>query len=136
MKRIFLLSVILMSASFQIARSQTNDTLAILQNIVANKSSYIGQSFTFFNNQLPIAIKHFLPLPGSPRNLEKTTAFAFYYPANLNVGFKGNRTLVIQWQQPLDRRQSRYLHHQTNGAWSTAASSFYASSIIADISIL
>ena len=38
-----------------------NDTLAILQNIETNKSSYIGQPLSALTSQMPIQIKYFFP---------------------------------------------------------------------------
>ncbi len=38
-----------------------NDTLAILQNIETNKSTYIGQPLSALTSQMPIQIKYFFP---------------------------------------------------------------------------
>ncbi len=138
MKKIVLIIVIILSVFTQKSKAQgTNDTLAILQNIVANQSNYAGQPFSVLLSQLPIQIKYFLPVPtSSNRYRERATPFSFYFPENADQTYRAYPKLMVYWQQPLNQQQSISLWRQTNGAWSKTLASYYGSAIIAGIEIL
>jgi len=134
-KVIILLSVLFFSSSIR-AFAQ-NDTVAILQTMVTNKSSYIGQPFSYLISQLPIQVQSFMPLPGgNNRYKERLTSFSFYNTQQLNLEYRTYPMLQITWQAPINRSYSQTLWRQTNGAWSSTISSHYSTWVISDISII
>jgi len=65
MKEPAIITLILLSLFTQSSKAQI-DTLAVMQNIVNNKSQYIGQPFSLLYNQLPIQIKYYFFPSTSP----------------------------------------------------------------------
>ncbi|MCB0710294.1 MAG: hypothetical protein KDC15_12990 [Chitinophagaceae bacterium] len=111
------------------------DTSAVIQNIVNNKSQFIGQPFSILYNQLPIQIKYYFPWPNFNRNRyqEPSTSFSFYFPQNTGESFLTYPGLRIYWHPFLNRSQSVALYTQGRGAWTSAVALHYGSAIISDI---
>lgn len=137
MKKIILILSVILVANVGSLNAQ-NDTLAILQSIVANKSNYIGQSFSVLLNQLPIQVKFFAPnVPRSTtRNKENSTTIAFTFPYNPSQLHLTYPQLWIYWTTPLNRVVSNSLFIQTKGAWSSTIASHYGSAVISDIRLV
>ncbi|RZL42659.1 MAG: hypothetical protein EOP00_23260 [Pedobacter sp.] len=114
------------------------DTLLYLQNIVTNKSEYIGRPFSTLLDSLKIEIRHF------SRNMdivhdvtkESSTSFGFYFPLTSEEIYLSYPRLRILWQIPVNANQSKILYNGNNGGgWTSTVSSFYASAIIANIEV-
>lgn len=137
MKKVFLIISVILSLSISKANAQT-DTLAVLQNIVTNKATYIGQPFSVLLAQIPLGIKHFEPPVGPPnnKNAEPSTLFAFYYPQTANQFSRTFPKLLISWEPALNRITSETLFSQHRGAWSSTIAAHYNSAIIADIFVI
>ncbi|MBC7935737.1 MAG: hypothetical protein H7Y86_10345 [Rhizobacter sp.] len=137
MKKLFFLGLITILSITSKVKAQPNiDTLAVLQTIVANKSSYIGQPFSVLLSQLPISIKYFLPIPYAKRHEEKHTSFAFFYTSDAQQNYRMYPRFGILWQNPLNQSLSYSLWRQTSGAWTSTHSAHYANAIIGDIWIV
>ncbi|MBC7935738.1 MAG: hypothetical protein H7Y86_10350 [Rhizobacter sp.] len=133
-KIVFLSFIILLAFTSKVKAQSCVDTLAVLQTIVANKSSYIGQPFSVLESQLPIAVKNFLPIPmGNKRYEERNTSFSFFYSQDVNRTYP---RLSIIWQVPLNQSLSYSLWGQTSGAWTSIHSAHYANAVIKDIGII
>ncbi len=115
-----------------------NDTLAILQNIETNKSSYIGQPLSALTSQMPIQIKYFFPNAPRASNIYKEyyTVLAFNFPFNPSQLYLTYPHLRIYWTTPLNRMSSLSLHAQTKGAWSSTIATHYGGAIISDIELV
>src|SRR6478672_13242078 len=107
MKKVVLILSVLFLANVSNVKAQ-NDTLAILQNVVTNKSNYIGQSLSSLTSQLPIQIKYFFPSPPRPANTYKEyyTLIAFNFPYNPEQLHLTYPQLRIYWSTPLNRMAS------------------------------
>ncbi len=112
------------------------DTLAYLQNIVANKSQYIGQPFSVLYNNLQIQVKFFSPFAAihHDKNKETSTSFSFYFPQTADDMYLTYPKLRISWQLHLDINQSLNLYNLNDGG-TTPVYNFYKNAIIADIQI-
>lgn len=137
MKKIILILSVVLIANVGNVNAQA-DTLAILQGIVANKSNYIGQSFSVLLGQLPLHVKYFAPNRGrtTTRNKENSTQIAFNYPYNPSQLYLTYPQLWIYWEVPLNRVISNSLFIQTKGAWTSTIASHYGSAIISDIRLV
>ena len=138
MKKIALLFTIVSISFIQKTKAQVPDTLAYLQNIVANKSQYVGQPFSVLYNNLQIQVKHFWPNTSIhyAKNKEISTQFAYYFPLSQEDIYLTYPCIEIYWQTPLNANQSGLLWGNNNGGgWSTAVYNFYKNAIIADIKV-
>ncbi|MBS1626939.1 MAG: hypothetical protein JSR09_07600 [Bacteroidetes bacterium] len=130
MKKIFFISLIIMLANTKNINAQTGvpDTLAYLQNIVANKAQYIGQPFSILKNSLQIQVKFFFPFASLPydKTKETSTQFSFYFPQNADEMYLTYPSLRISWQQYLNANQSNIIRATNNnrGQWNVAAYNF------------
>ncbi len=117
---------------------KAQDTLATIQTIVANKSSYIGGSFSNLLNHLPLDVKYFFPGAGLPHNryAETSTKFSFYFPTSSDKLNNIYPCIRIYWQAKQNRSQSLPLYNQAKGAWSSAVASHYGSAIISNIELV
>ncbi len=119
-------------------KAQVPDTLAYLQNIVNNKSTYVGMPFSTLMNNLQIQIKFFSPFPSLPydKTKETSTDFGFYLSTSNEDYYLTYPRLEIYWQTPLNANQSYIIWNNNNGGgWAANAIAFYNSAIIADIKI-
>jgi hypothetical protein len=137
MKNIFLFLSVIFSLSIIKSYAQT-DTLAVLQNIVTNKASYIGQPFSVLSAQMPIGIKYFEPARGLAynKNAEPYTLFAFFYSQNFSERNNAFPKLAVSWEPLLNRTTSAALFKQNRGAWSSTIASNYNSAVISDIWVI
>jgi hypothetical protein len=141
MKKIFIILTLVTLLSVKHANAQTTgvtDTLAYLQNIVAHKSQFIGQSFSVLLDSLQIQIKFFSPFASIPhsKNKETSTSFAFFFPVTENDLYLAYPMLDISWQPYLNATQSSTLYTQYDGGgWAPEVAMFYGSGIIADIQV-
>lgn len=140
MKNILIIMIIFLSAFINKADAQNNglpDTLVYLQNIVTNKSNYIGRPFSVLLNDLQIQIKFFSPFGIIPydKTKETSTSFAFYFPNSALDHYLSYPRLRISWQPYLDNIYSNSLHDQFNGGWVPTVISYYSNAIISDIEI-
>jgi len=110
------------------AQTGVPDTLAYLQNIVANKAQYIGQPFSILKNSLQIQVKFFFPFASLPydKTKETSTQFSFYFPQNADEMYLTYPSLRISWQQYLNANQSNIIRATNNnrGQWNVAAYNF------------
>lgn len=141
MKKIFIILSIFCLISSAKLNAQVPDTLVYLQNIIANKTQFIGHPFSklFDSLNLNIQIKYFHPRRGaiSNSNKEMYTAFAFYYPAIAEDVYLTYPCLEIHWQTPLNANQSFLLFNSNGGGqWNVSVYNYYKSVIIKDIGIL
>jgi hypothetical protein len=137
--------VILFSAIFLVitsSKAQTAgvpDTLAYLNNIVANKALYIGHPFSLLGDTLQISIKYFSPFASvhHKKNCEDETSLAFYNSQTVNDYDRMFPMLVIHWAPPfLVRSQSEAISKADSlGGWNLIAKAHYANAIIADIRV-
>jgi hypothetical protein len=137
MKKILLIMSVVFAFTLGRAEAQ-NDTLAILQNIETNKSTYIGQPLSALTNQLPIQIKYFFPNAPKSANIYKEyfTVIAFNFPYNPSQLHLTYPQLWIYWSTPLNLMSSLSLYNQTKGAWSLTIASYYGSAVISDIKLV
>lgn len=137
MKKVITILVFIILTKVTIAQSYgVPDTLLYLQTIVANKSQYIGQPFSFLCNNLQVQIKSFSPFPGIPsnKNKETSTSFSFYLPqTGLDDFYLTYPKLEIYWQVPLNAYQSGILFRNSGGAWNSNIYDFYKNGNISDI---
>jgi hypothetical protein len=130
----------ILSASSEAQTSTgVSDTLAYLNNIVANKSLYIGQSFSVLADSFQISIKYFEPVASihHKKNSEDQTFFAFYNSQTANDYDRMFPKLVIHWAPPfLVRSQSEAISKADSlGGWNLIAKAHYSNAIIADIRV-
>ncbi|MBX9892650.1 MAG: hypothetical protein K2Y12_10050 [Chitinophagaceae bacterium] len=140
MKKLILILIVSIIFAKKIqAQAGVTDTLAYLQNIVANKSQYIGQPFQNLVQNLQIQIKFFQPYAAIPynKNKETSTSFSFYFPLNSSELYLTFPKLEIYWQTPLDIMLSDNIRKANNnkGMWNSSANLLYSSAIITDIKI-
>lgn len=140
MKKIFLILVFLTVVFIKNTSAQPpiTDTLAYLQTIVANKSFFIGKPFSVLEDSLKLPVKFFSPFASihHAKNKETSTSFAFYFPLTAEDLWLTYPKLEISWYPYLNAAQSDLLYTQYRSVgWSPALSSFYATGVIADISI-
>ncbi len=139
MKKVLYIIIILIASKNTQAQSNILlDTLAYLQQIVANKNFFIGKPFSVLKDSLKLEIKHFSPLPGIHYDFSKetSTSFAFYFPQSPNEVYLTYPKLNISWQPFLNRNQSMLLHNQNKGKINVDVFTFYANAIIRNIEIL
>jgi hypothetical protein len=125
------------------SRGQTTvgvpDTLAYLNNIVANKTLYIGQPFSVLADSFQISIKYFDPDASihHKKNSENQTFFAFYNSQTTNDYDRMFPMLVIHWAPPFrDINLSIAIRNvDILGGWNLIAKAHYANAIIADIRV-
>ncbi len=140
MKKILIILVIVIANTKNIDAQTYGvpDTLTYLQNIVANKTQFIGHSFSTLYNSLQIQIKFFSPFASIAHDMTKetSTSFSFYFPQSEDEMYLSYPKLRISWQPYLDIGQSLILYKNNNGGgWSITVANFYANAIIADIQI-
>ncbi len=113
------------------------DTLLYLNNIVANKSHFIGQPFSRLKDSLQLQVKYFSPNSAKVSNTKKETSthFAFYYPQTASEMYLTYPHLIVYWETCPNADQSRAIYNSTNG-WSTTSEAFYSNYIIKDLQIL
>lgn len=139
MKKIVLIVII----SFSIINTEAqvigvSDTLFYLQSIVANKSQFIGHTFSELENSMQIQIKHFSRNTDlvNDKNKETSTSFGFYFPQNNDEVYLSYPRLRISWQPYLNATISDNIWGNNNGgSWNSSASTFYSTGIISDIQI-
>jgi hypothetical protein len=124
------------------SRAQTigvPDTLAYLNNIVANKTLYIGQPFSVLANSLQISIKYFNPDASvhHKKNCEDETSLAFYNSLNANDYHLSFPRLIIYWSPPFKNINLSIAIRDADSlqGWNAIAKAHYANSIIADIRV-
>ncbi|MCB0714489.1 MAG: hypothetical protein R2796_06600 [Chitinophagaceae bacterium] len=138
MKKITLIFVIVSTLFIQETKAQVTDTLAYLQNIVANKAQYVGQPFSVLYNNLQIQIKFFSPVAAIhyDKNKETSTSVAFYFPQTAEDMYLTYPCLRIYWQPYLNAVQSSILYSQYDGGeWNATIYNFYKNGIILDIKL-
>lgn len=119
--------------------AQVPDTLSYLQQIVNNKTFFIGKPFSVLKDSLKINIRFFtLGYAHSyDKNKELATCLGFVFPETAEDFYLVYPMLYIAWQTPLNAVQSDELYRQNNGGgWSPQVYAFYANAIVADIEIL
>ncbi len=138
----YLFIIALCTFSFSVrAQNGVPDTLAYLQQIVANKAQYIGQPFSVLQNVLAISIKNFTPSAssgGHNRIMEESASFSFLPITNTDDGYLAYPCLNIFWQVPYKNISSSMQLWNANGIgnlglFSPAVSSHYSNYIIREI---
>ena len=118
MKKILIvLSLLLIICAY--ANAQVPDTSAYLQQIVANKSTYIGKPFSTLEKDLIINIQYFSPFADITydTNKETSTLFRFIKPQT-DEDFSGP-ILEILWDPYLEISKSETLWNKNDGGVDT-----------------
>lgn len=140
MKKIFLILLIAISGSNTLKAQSggISDTLTYLQTIVANKSQFIGHSFSNLLDTMQIQIKYFQSREGvHDKSKETSTRFGFVFAQTANDIYLTFPSLEIYWQTYLDANQSDIIWENNNGGgWSSIAENFYNNCIITDIRLI
>jgi hypothetical protein len=108
------------------------DTLNYLKQFEANKASYINQPLSvLLNDMTEIQPKTVWPaLPGRKKTITPGTSFNF---CNMELSFHNTITLLVEWQSPIPRDQTKY-YEQKNGFYFTNEERvFYGNKIIKNI---
>ena len=129
LKTIFIFIIILLGVGK--ANAQL-DTLNYLKQFEINKANYINQPLSVLLN----AITQIQPKTawsfsmGRKKTSSDDTRFKF---AEKELSFRRTATLLIEWQNPIPRDQTKY-YEQKNGFYFTNEErTFYGSKIIKDI---
>ena len=136
MKKIIIIAVCLFLIKTNASKAQVTDTLAYLQQIVANKSSYIGKPFSALENDLKIQIKNFSPMAGIFTDITKETSTSIWFIKPVTMADYSAERLIIYWQPYLDHKAAMSLFQQNKGVWVSEVDAFYSTGIIKDITVL
>jgi len=133
-----LILVLLSNKSLKAQSVGVSDTLAYLKAIEANKSQYVGKPFSLLQDSLKIGIKFFSPFAANTAYIDRetSTSFAFYFPQSSGDHYLSYPRLEIDWQYPLNARESNVLFDNSNGAWTSTTIFFYSIGIIANIKVI
>jgi len=129
MKNKILILILLLSFSTIYAQL---DTLNYLKQFEANKANYTGQPLSkLLNDMTQIQPKTaWSASMGRKKIISADTRFKF---AEKELSFRHTVTLLIEWQDPIPRDQTKY-YEQKNGFYFTNEErSFYGNKIVKDI---
>jgi len=137
MKKVLIIIISVFILHSTCLKAQVADTGVYIQQILANKSNYIGKPFSVLEKSLSIKVKQFNPFADIhwDQTKETSTFMGFINPVtDEDFSFPG---LVIYWQPYLNHKRADSLYAKTDGgSWTPEVSSFYSAGVINDISFL
>ncbi|MCA6069004.1 hypothetical protein JI747_017700 [Chryseobacterium sp. RG1] len=107
------------------------DTLAYLKQFEANKANYINKPLSvLLNDMTQIQPKTAWPTTHRKKTITPGTSFKF---CNMELSFHNSITLLIEWQDPIPRDQTKYYEQKNDFYFTNEERIFYGSKIIKDI---
>ena len=117
---------------------QLPDTTTYLENIVKNKTQYIGKPFSDLEKDLKIKIIGYAPFVESSMDISKEGSTALnFVDLHQEDNFGKYPYLLIYWKEPLNMNETRaYFDKYHNYDWTDEIEKHYKNGIIRNIEVL
>lgn len=114
------------------ARKYARDTLAYLKEFEVAKDRYIGKPFSILLSDMTLVQPKTVSseFHGRKKNITPGSRFKFS-PGTPGVG--NPATLLIRWQDPVPRDQTKYYEQKNSFYFTTEEKNFYGNKIVKDI---
>ena len=134
MKKVLIIIISVFILHSTCLKAQVTDTAVYIQQILLNKSNYIGKPFSVLEKDLKVKLKCFILDAGIHWDQTKETSTSMWFIKPTKMEDFSFPRLRIYWQPYLDYKKSDSLWDRNDGGnWTPEADSFYSLGIIKDI---